>query len=70
LDLRQQITPYEINTWVWLSELSLRTGTLVDLGKMPLDEWDAIAKSVSMPSGLGVWENRVPTRSVPKVGDQ
>jgi hypothetical protein len=35
---------YEINTWVWLSELSLRTGTLVDLGKVPSDEWDAIAK--------------------------
>ena len=27
----QYPTLYEINTWVWLSELSLKTGTSVDL---------------------------------------
>jgi hypothetical protein len=56
-------TLYEINTWVWLSELSLRTGTLVDLRKVPSDEWDAIAKFGFYAVWLmGVWENRVPAR--------
>jgi hypothetical protein len=29
---------------VWLSELSLKTGTHVDLSSVPSVEWDAIAK--------------------------
>ena len=37
-------TLYEINTWVWLSELSLKTGASVDLSTVPPAEWDAIAK--------------------------
>ena len=50
-------TLYEINTWVWLSELSLRTGTSVDLGSVPSDEWDAIAKfGFDAVWLMGVWE--------------
>jgi hypothetical protein len=50
-------TLYEINTWVWLSELSLRTGTSVDLGTVPADEWDTIAKFGFDAAWLmGVWE--------------
>jgi hypothetical protein len=37
-------TLYEINTWVWLSELSLKTKTSVDLSSVPPAEWDALAK--------------------------
>ena len=37
-------TLYEINIWVWLSELSLKTATSVDVSTVPSAEWDAIAK--------------------------
>ena len=33
---------YEINTWLWLDELSRRDGTAIDLASVPLSEWDAI----------------------------
>src|ERR1700688_3326946 len=50
-------TLYEINTWVWLSELSLKTGTSVDLGVVPSAEWDAIAKfGFDAVWFMGVWE--------------
>jgi Alpha amylase, catalytic domain len=48
---------YEINTWVWLSELSLRTGMSVDPGAVPSAEWDAIAKfGFDAVWCMGVWE--------------
>ena len=34
---------YEINTWVWLSEMSHKYGGKVDLFSVPAAEWDAIA---------------------------
>ena len=50
-------TLYEINTWVWLTELSLKTGNSVDLGNVPLAEWDAIAKfGFDAVWFMGVWE--------------
>src|ERR1700723_887292 len=50
-------TLYEINTWVWLSELSLKTGESVDLGVVPGAEWDAIAKfGFDAIWFMGVWE--------------
>ncbi len=50
-------TLYEINTWVWLSELSLKTGTPVDLSSVPAAEWDAIAKfGFDAVWFMGVWE--------------
>ena len=50
-------TLYEINTWVWLSELSLKSGTAVDLGSVPGAEWDAIAKfGFDAVWFMGVWE--------------
>ena len=48
---------YEINTWVWLSELSLKAGKHIDLSSVPSTEWDAIAKFGSDAVWLmGVWE--------------
>jgi hypothetical protein len=48
---------YEINTWVWLSELSQKHGTAVDLSSVPSAEWDAIAKNGFDAVWLmGVWE--------------
>ena len=50
-------TSYEINTWVWLTELSHKYGGNVDLSSVPSAEWDAIAAygfdSVWL---MGVWE--------------
>ena len=48
---------YEINTWVWLSELSRKTGTPVDLSSVPSGEWDANAKfGFDAVWLMGVWE--------------
>jgi len=50
-------TMYEINTWVWLTDLSQKYGTSLDLPSVPSAEWNAIAchcfDSVWL---LGVWE--------------
>ncbi len=50
-------TLYEINTWVWLSDLSVKTGKSVDLGSVPEAEWDAIARfGFDAVWFMGVWE--------------
>ena len=50
-------TLYEINTWVWLSELSQKYGKPVDLGSVPSGEWDPIAKfGFDAVWFMGVWE--------------
>src|SRR5271168_576717 len=50
-------TMYEINTWVWLSELRVKTGRPVDLGSVPEAEWDAIARfGFDAVWFMGVWE--------------
>ena len=48
---------YEINTWVWLDELSRREGAPVDLASVPGGEWDAIAAlGFDAVWLMGVWE--------------
>lgn len=50
-------TLYEINTWVWLSELSLKAGKLIDLSCVPPAEWDRIARFGFHAVWLmGVWQ--------------
>jgi glycosidase len=50
-------TLYEINTWVWLSDLSLKAGHAVDLSSVPTAEWDAIARfGFDAVWFMGVWE--------------
>ncbi len=50
-------TIYEINTRVWLAELSARAGTSVNLSSVPSTEWDAIAKfGFDGVWLMGVWE--------------
>ena len=50
-------TLYEIDTWIWLTDLSRKYGKRVDLASVPSAEWDAIAAygfdSVWL---MGVWE--------------
>jgi hypothetical protein len=48
---------YEINTWVWLGELSRKQKTRVDLSSVPASEWDAIAAyGFDAVWLMGVWE--------------
>jgi hypothetical protein len=50
-------TVYEINTLVWLSELSRKAGKPFDLGSVPAAEWDAIAAfGFDAVWLMGVWE--------------
>ena len=48
---------YEINTWVWLGELSRKYRKSVDLATVPKQEWDAIASyGFDAVWFMGVWE--------------
>jgi hypothetical protein len=48
---------YEINTWVWLGDLSRKYQRVVDLGSVPTQEWDAIASyGFDAVWFMGVWE--------------
>lgn len=50
-------TIYEINTWVWLSDLSEKSGTCIDLRSIPSADWDSIAKfGFDAVWLMGVWE--------------
>ena len=50
-------TIYEINTWVWLSELSERAGNSVTLSSVLQAEWDIIGKfGFDGVWLMGVWE--------------
>src|SRR5271167_3522162 len=51
------LTIYEINTWVWLSDLSRKSNGAVDLSSVPPAEWDAIAQyGFDAVWLMGVWE--------------
>ena len=48
---------HEINTWVWLYELSQRYGRAISLGTVPPQEWDALAAwGLDAIWLMGVWE--------------
>src|SRR4051812_15726729 len=50
-------TIYEINTWVWLTELATKHGTSLNLANVPAIEWDAIASyGFDAVWLMGVWE--------------
>ena len=50
-------TLYEINTWVWLAELSATKRRRLDLGSVPGSEWDKIAQlGFDGVWLMGVWE--------------
>ena len=50
-------TLYEINTWVWLSDLSQKLGKKTDLSSIPPTEWDSIAAyGFDAVWLMGVWE--------------
>jgi glycosidase len=48
---------YEINTWVWLHELSGRDARHIHLGNVPAQDWDALgAIGADAVWLMGVWE--------------
>jgi hypothetical protein len=48
---------YEINTWIWLRELSRKYRRIVDLATVPREEWDQIAShGFDAVWFMGVWE--------------
>jgi len=54
---RRYPTVYEINAWVWFSELSQKYGKAVDLSSVPAAEWDLIADyGFDAVWLMGVWE--------------
>lgn len=56
---------YEINTWVWLNELSRRYQTPIVLANVPDAEWDAItAWSPDAVWLMGVWERSARGREI------
>ncbi|MCX5891132.1 MAG: alpha-amylase family glycosyl hydrolase, partial [Deltaproteobacteria bacterium] len=56
---------YEINTWVWLGELSRRYQTPITLANVPEAEWEALtACSPDAVWLMGVWERSVRGREI------
>src|ERR1700751_4012073 len=54
---RRNPSVYEINTWVWLSDLREKHGRPLDLSSVPSAEWDAIAGfGFDAVWLMGVWE--------------
>ena len=50
-------TLYEVDTWIWLADLSRKYGRPIDLGSIPEDEWNAFAKfGFDAVWFMGVWE--------------
>ena len=48
---------YEINTWLWLRELSGRYGESITLASVPAGEWDSLAEyGFDAVWLMGVWE--------------
>src|SRR5438270_10273394 len=48
---------YEITTWAWLSSLTEKSGTAIDLSTVPATEWDAIARfGFDAVWLMGIWE--------------
>ena len=48
---------YEINTWVWLDDLTRKYGGPLTLASVPEDEWDRVAAlGFDMVWLMGVWE--------------
>ncbi|MEW6742075.1 MAG: alpha-amylase family glycosyl hydrolase [Planctomycetota bacterium] len=48
---------YEINTWVWLQELSQERGRKVTLANVPPEQWDSVAElGLDGVWLMGVWE--------------
>src|SRR5215469_9742406 len=56
---------YEINTWQWLEELSVRLGREITLNEVPDSEWDALARlGFNIVWLVGVWRRSPESRRI------
>ena len=56
---------YEINTWVWLEQLSTKLGTTIKLGDVPDTEWDSIARlGFDIVWLMGIWQRSPESRRI------
>jgi hypothetical protein len=56
---------YEINTWVWLEELSARHGRCLSLQDVPDEEWDRLARlGFDFVYLMGVWRRSLIGRRI------
>jgi hypothetical protein len=56
---------YEINTWVWLGELSRRAGRALTLAEVPDEAWDAaVPEGIDCVWLMGVWQRSQVSRAV------
>jgi len=56
---------YEINTWVWLEELSARHGRCLNLQDVPDEEWDRLADlGFDFVYLMGVWRRSLAGRRI------
>jgi len=56
---------YEINTWVWLEELSARLGRPVTLGDVPDTEWDRLReRGFDIVWLMGIWQRSAESRRI------
>lgn len=56
---------YEINTWAWLEQLSVKLGRLIRLEDVPDSEWDAIAaRGFDIVWLMGVWKRSEESRRI------
>jgi Alpha amylase, catalytic domain len=63
ISLRTNSHLYEINTWVWLEELSARLGRDVKLGDIPDQEWDALRdRGFDIVWLMGIWQRSAEAR--------
>ncbi len=65
ITLRPHPHLYEINTWVWLEQLSSNLGHPIRLGDVPDSEWDAIAShGFDVVWLMGVWQRSLESRRI------
>ena len=61
---------YEINTWVWLEELSATQGRTITLGTVPDKEWDALRTlGFDFVWLLGVWKRSPAGRRISRTNE-
>jgi hypothetical protein len=54
---RSHLHLYEINTWTWLEQLSVRLQKNITLAEVPDSEWDALAaQGIQIVWLMGVWQ--------------
>jgi glycosidase len=71
LKLRPNPHLYEINTWVWLDDLSRGAGKPLTLGTVPDAEWDRLAAcGIDLVYLMGVWDRSLAGRAISRTSPE